>query len=89
MPTTIFPVPLLSKRQAELCETIERLTAERGFSPSMREVAERMGLTHGRVAQLARSTERKGALARAPGIARGWRVLKPASPTKAASKRGR
>jgi SOS-response transcriptional repressor LexA len=87
MPTS-FPVPLLSKRQAELCQTIEVMTAERGFVPSMREVAERMGLTHGRVAQLARSTERKGALARAPGVARSWRVVPP-SPAKGASKRGR
>jgi repressor LexA len=88
MSTSFIPVPLLSPRQAELCQTIETMTAERGYSPSLREVAERMGLTHGRVAQLARSTERKGALARAPGVARSWRVV-PVSPAKAASKRGR
>ena len=88
MNTGFKPAPLLSPRQAQLLSTIEGLTAERGFVPSMREVAERMGLTHGRVAQLARSTERKGALVRAPGVARSWRAVRPASPPKAASNRG-
>jgi repressor LexA len=78
--------PPLSQRQAEFLQAIETMTTERGYSPSMREVAERMALSHGRVAQLARSVERKGFLARAPGVARSWHVVTP-SPAAAGRRR--
>jgi repressor LexA len=88
MPASSIHEPLLSPRQQQLCETIDRLTAAKGYSPSIREVADEIGLAISRVAQLARSTERKGALTRAPGIARSWRVVKPTAPSKEI-KRGR
>jgi hypothetical protein len=46
-----------------------------------------MGIAVSGVFHLARSTEQKGALTRVPGVARSWRVVKPASATKVASKR--
>jgi repressor LexA len=78
MQTSPFKAPLLSKRQRELAETIERLTRDRGYPPSLREVAAAMDVSFGRIGQLARSTQAKGAIAREPGIARSWRVVKPA-----------
>lgn len=80
MQTSPFKAPLLSKRQTELVETIERLTRDRGFPPSLREVAVAMDVSFGRVGQLARSTQAKGAIAREPGIARSWRVTRPTAP---------
>lgn len=88
MPTKVTHADRLSPRQSQLCATIERLATEKGYSPSIREVASEMGLAVSRITTLARSTERKGALSRAPGIARSWRVVNPAVPTKS-EKRGR
>lgn len=72
-----FNCPLLSPRQAQLCQTIERLARERGgVPPSMREVSVALGLHPSRVAQLAATAEAKGALIREPRVARSWRVVK-------------
>lgn len=81
--STFIPAPLLSPRQKQLCETIETLTAARGFSPSVRELARTMNVSIARVSQLVASSEAKGAVAREPGLARSIRVVK------AAPKRGR
>ena len=70
----------LSPRQRQLVETIETLTASRGFPPSMSEAAVAMGLHRSRVAQLAESAAKKGAIAREPRAARSWRVVKTAQP---------
>jgi SOS-response transcriptional repressor LexA len=83
MPTFI-PPPLLSRRQSQLIEAIERFEQTNGYRPSMREVARVLGLAPSRVQQLATSTEAKGALVRVPGVARSWRVVKPASKGRAA-----
>jgi repressor LexA len=82
MPTRVIHADDLSPRQAQLCKTIDRLAKSKGYPPSLQEVADEMGVAVSRVFQLARSTERRGALARTPGIARSWRVVKPAKPTK-------
>lgn len=82
MPTGVIHADDLSPRQAQLCETINRLAKSKGYPPSLQEVADEVGLAVSRVFQLTRSTERRGALARTPGIARSWRVVKPAKPTK-------
>jgi repressor LexA len=84
-----IPAPLLSPRQQQLCDTIERLTADRGFAPSLREVAEAMGVHPSRIQQLASTTERKGAITREPRVSRSWRVVKPVATAKAKPKRGR
>lgn len=76
-PTTFIPAPLLSPRQAQLVATIEALTASRGFSPSVRELAAAMNISVARAAQLVASTEAKGALTREPGVARSLRIAKP------------
>jgi SOS-response transcriptional repressor LexA len=69
----------LSPRQQQLCQTIETLTASRGFPPSLREVAAEMGVHYTRVAQLAASVEARGALLHEPRVARSWRVVKPSN----------
>jgi SOS-response transcriptional repressor LexA len=87
MPTSFMNAGSLTDRQAQLCATIDRLATERGYPPSMSEVADEMRFSISRIAELARSAERKGALTRAPGIARSWRVVKPEA--KATTKRSR
>jgi SOS-response transcriptional repressor LexA len=87
MPTQVNDPDHLSPRQAQLCATIDRLAKVKGYSPSLQEVADEMGIADSGVFHLARSTEQKGALTRVPGVARSWRVVKPASATKVASKR--
>lgn len=75
--TTFIPAPLLSKRQSQLLEAIERFEAANGYKPSMREVSRVMGLAPSRIQQLASSTEAKGCLVRVPGVARSWQIVKP------------
>lgn len=79
---TSIPVPRLSPRQRQLCEVIQALTVAKGYPPSLREAAEVMGLHTSRVAQLANTTARKGAITRDPRVARSWRVVKPEAPAK-------
>ncbi len=85
MTITFIPAPLLSARQRQLCDAIERLTAARGFAPSARELAADMRVSLARVGQLIASTAAKGALVREPGVARSLRL----TPAAAAPKRGR
>jgi len=73
-----IPPPRLSPRQQQLCQTIEELTAARGFAPSLREAAAAMGVHFSRVQQLARTAEARGAITREPRVARSWRVVKHA-----------
>lgn len=82
MPTTFIPAPLLSPRQAQLIATVEALTAARGFSPSVREIAAAMNVSLSRAAQLVTSTAAKGALTHEPGVARSIRVTKSDKPEK-------
>jgi SOS-response transcriptional repressor LexA len=78
--------PLLSPRQAQLCETITKLTEERGYPPSLRECAAAMGLHFTRIARLAHTTAEKGAIAYDPGIGRSWRVVETRGSRKAATR---
>lgn len=70
---------MLSPRQRQLVCTIEQLTRERGFPPSMKEVAAVMNVHTSRISQLAAETAWKGAITRTPGCSRSWRVVAPAS----------
>lgn len=70
----------LSPRQRQLCETLERLTAARGFPPSLAEIATEMRIDTSRACQLAHTTKAKGWLVSEPRVARSWRVVKPAKP---------
>lgn len=79
----LVPNPL-SPRQRQLCDTIERLTRDRGFPPSLRECADAMKIHTSRAAQLVSTTAAKGYIVREPKVARSLRVVTPA-----ASKRGR
>jgi SOS-response transcriptional repressor LexA len=81
MPATVVSVLPLSPRQRQLLATIEKLTRDRdGLPPTLREVSAAMNVHPSRVAQLARSAEEKGALAREPRTARSWKIIK--SPSK-------
>ena len=64
-------------RQRDVLALIVRLTAERGFAPSRAEIASAMGWrsTHAVRAHVD-ELERKGYLARTPGVARSLRVLR-------------
>ena len=75
MPTQFPPPPLLSPRQAELVEVVERLTANTGYPPSSREIAAVMGVHHSRVNQLIATAAARGAVTRDPGKMRSVRVL--------------
>lgn len=78
----IEPIRRLSPRQRQLVETIERLTAARGWPPTMAEAAAAMNVHRSRVQQLAQSAAAKGWLVREPRAARSWRVIRPpVSPT--------
>lgn len=69
----------LSPRQRQFVQTIERLTADRGFPPSLREVAAEMGVHFTRAHQLANTTAAKGFVRREPRVARSLVVTKPAA----------
>ncbi len=84
---TVSSPSRLSRRQQQLIETVERLTRERGFPPTLREAAAAMGVCFSRVGQLARTAQAKGAMTREPGAARSWRVVKPAAPPKGPRRR--
>lgn len=71
--------PLLSERQRQFCDVVEALTRTRGFAPTVRETARAMGLTVGRVHDLAKTTAAKGCLERVPRAARSWRVIRPST----------
>jgi SOS-response transcriptional repressor LexA len=81
--STMFPrPPLLSARQVQLVAALEQLTAAKGYAPSIRELADHMGLSFGRVGALCRTTAAKGAVVSTPGVARSLRVVRPAADTK-------
>lgn len=65
----------MSPRQKDLVGTIERMTREHGYPPTMAEVAKSMNVSRTRIDTLARECQRKGALAWQPGKARSWKIL--------------
>lgn len=78
---------MLSPRQRQLCDTIERLSAARGFPPSLSEIAAEMRIDTSRASQLAHTAAAKGALHHEPRVARSWRVVKQATPAPAKARR--
>lgn len=69
----------LSATQRAVLEAIPALAAARGYPPSLREVAARVGVSSTRVHQLVAVLERLGLLERTPGVARSLRVRKEAA----------
>jgi hypothetical protein len=67
--------PLLSRRQRQLVEVLERLTlAAGGRPPTLRETAAAMGVHHTRVFQLVRTAAARGAVTFSPFTSRSVRV---------------
>lgn len=65
----------LTERQSEVLEFIRAYAEENGYSPTVREIAEHFGLrSTNAVADHLRALERKGALERDSGAARGIRL---------------
>ena len=85
----------LTPRQRDFLNTIERLTRDRGFPPTIAEASRALNLHPSRGASLVWTLARKGALTREPRIPRSLRVVPPAAdatdPAKGTSKseRGR
>lgn len=67
------------EREAELVGAIERLTALRGFPPTMREIAVEMKVSLTRIAQLMAIAVKAGRVAAQPRIARSCRVIRHAA----------
>jgi hypothetical protein len=65
------------EREKQLCEALARLTAERGYSPTLRELAPVLEVSLTRIAQVVASCQRKGLVASTPGICRTLRVVGP------------
>lgn len=71
------PVPLLSARQRQLCDVVERLTAKSGgIPPTCREIAAEMDVHFSRVWQLVNTASARGAVMRDPHKARSIRVVR-------------
>lgn len=68
--------PPLSPRQRDTLDLIKRYLAEKGYSPSLRELANSMGIrsTNG-VADHVRALEKKGYIEKTKGRARSIRVV--------------
>jgi hypothetical protein len=75
MVTTIEPRPL-SPRQAQLVDVIETFTRERRYCPTLREVAEALGIRTSRAKALADEAVRRGHLLHEPRLSRSWRVVR-------------
>lgn len=69
----------LTRRQRDLVHAVESLTAERGYPPTMREVAVRLGVNATRATHLAEAAQARGVLTHDRRVARSWRVVKYAS----------
>jgi repressor LexA len=61
----------LTDRQREVAAIIRSYTGSNGFPPTLREIADRLGVTIPAAAAHLAAIERKGLLVRAPRIARG------------------
>jgi repressor LexA len=66
-------VEKLTRRQKQTVEIVRDFIAEYGFSPSLREVAARLGVTVNAAIGHLTAAERKGAISRTPGLARSLR----------------
>lgn len=66
----------LTVRQAAFVQAVESLTAQRGFPPSLAELARALGCSLCRAKSLADTAVRRGFLRHDPRVARSWRVVR-------------
>jgi SOS-response transcriptional repressor LexA len=72
------PAPRPTPRQGQLLEAIERLTREgNGLPPSLRELADDLGIHWTSAAELAAGCRARGLLTWSPRSPRTYRVMKP------------
>lgn len=69
----------LSERQQAFVDAVDRLTRTNGYAPTIREVADVLGVCVTRAHDLAWACERHGTVAREPRIPRSLRVVPPAA----------
>lgn len=68
----------MTSRQRQLLDAIDRLTANCGYPPTMRELAPEVGVSLTRIAQLMAACEKAGFIQRgAPRVSRCYRVVWP------------
>jgi repressor LexA len=65
----------LTPRQAEVYVHLTQCFANRGYPPSVRELAKFLGVSSTCAAEFLIALERKGFISREPGVARGIRLL--------------
>lgn len=65
-----MPRPL-TRRQSQVIRFVRRHVRDRGFPPTVREIADELGVHANAAAGHVASLERKGVLRRSPGVARG------------------
>jgi hypothetical protein len=67
----------LSPRQTDLVLAIEKFRDERGFGPSIVDLAASLGISASGAKSLLNGAVRKGAVACDPGLARSIRTIRP------------
>lgn len=71
---------MLTRRQKEILDIIEELAASRGYGPSLKEIADRLGIASPScVFKHLAAMEKRGVVRRRPGEARSVEVVRPAS----------
>lgn len=68
------PSPL-TRRQTEVVRFVRRYVEKRGYPPTVREIADKLGVHHNAVVGHLAAAERKGALRRAKRTARGLTLI--------------
>jgi repressor LexA len=63
---SLAPLPQLTDRQRQLIAYISRYQAAHGFPPSLRDMAEELGITYQGACSHVAALERKGAVQREP-----------------------
>lgn len=67
----------LTDRQVQAVEFVRTFSEERGYGPSIRDVAEHLGVGEATARGHLNALSRKGAIERTPGVARSIRVCPP------------
>ena len=67
----------ITPRQTEVLEFVRSYVGQNGYSPSVRNVAEQFGMAINSAVGHLDALERKGAIARTPGVARSIRICRP------------
>jgi SOS-response transcriptional repressor LexA len=68
----------LSQRQRDFTKAVATLTKRRGIPPTLTEIADELGISLQRSAQLAAACVARGVVSRERRVARSLRVVKPA-----------